>query len=609
MQPEGILAFCKGAMFLRSNKRIKDGKEHRYYTVVESRRLRSGKVAQRQVLYLGEINDSQQAAWRKTLEVFDEQQHRFTPLSLFAEDRPVPADAIDSVQVKLREMKLERARPYGNCWLGCELWRQLQLDRFWAEKLPEGRERVGWAQVLELLVVNRLIDPGSEFRVHRQWFDQSAMDVLLGQDFQVAEKDRLYRCLDRVLPHKQELFVHLQQRWKDLFEAEFDLLLYDLTSTYVEGEAEQNPKAKYGYSRDGKPNCKQVVIALVMTPAGFPLAYEVMDGNTSDKLTLRGFLDKIESVYGRARRIWLMDRGIPTEAILREMRTSRPETFYLVGTSRARVKKYEQKWLELPWHKVRESVEVKLFAEDGELYVLAKSAGRQAKEIAIRRKKLARLLRKLRAMRRSCPRRDQLLMRVGAAKTDVGRAFGFVKINLPQAGEAVTGETFTFRLDKAKLKQAELRDGHYLLRTNLMAEDPAVLWDRYMQLTQIEAAFKCLKSDLGIRPIHHQLEHRVDAHILVAFLAYCLSVTLKRQLKAHAPGLTPRAVLEKLAAIQMLDVSFPTTDGRRLVMPRYTEPSPEQALLLHQIKLVLPQQPPPRITTTAASDPLPHLKM
>jgi transposase len=576
---------------------------------VESRRLRTGKVAQRQVLYLGEINDSQQAAWRKTLDVFDEEQHRFTPLSLFPEDRAVPSDAIDSVQVKLSEMKLERARPYGNCWLGCELWGQLQLDQFWSEKLPAGRERVAWGQVLELLVVNRLIDPGSEFRVHRQWFDQSAMDVLLGQDFQVAEKDRLYRCLDRVLSHKQELFVHLQQRWKDLFEAEFDLLLYDLTSTYVEGEAEQNPKAKYGYSRDGKPNCKQVVIALVMTPTGLPMAYEVMDGNTSDKSTLRGFLDKIESMYGKARRIWLMDRGIPTEAILTEMRSSRQETFYLVGTSRAKVKQYEKKWLELPWHKVRESVEVKLFAEDGELYVLAKSEGRQAKEIAIRRKKLTRLLRKLRAMRRSCPKRDQLLMKVGAAKTDVGRAFGFVKINLPAAGEAVTRETFTFRLDKAKLKEAELRDGHYLLRTNLVAEDPAVLWDRYMQLTQIEAAFKCLKSDLGIRPIHHQLEHRVDAHILVAFLAYCLSVTLKHRLKAHAPGLTPRAVLEKLATIQMLDVSFPTTDGRRLVMPRYTEPSPEQALLLHQLKLVLPQQPPPRITTPASSGPLPQLKM
>src|SRR5882757_6125839 len=609
MQPGSILAFCNGAMFLRSNKRIKDGKEHRYYTVVESRRLGSGKVAQRQVLYLGEINDSQQAAWRKTLEVFDEQQCRYTALSLFAEDRPVPADAIDSVQVKLSAMKLERARAYGNCWLGCELWRQLHLDRFWSGKLPRGREAVAWPQVLELLAVNRLIDPGSEFRLHRQWFDQSAMDVLLGQDFAVAEKDRLYRCLDRVLKHKQDLFVHLQQRWKDLFEADFDLLLYDLTSTYVEGEAEQNPKAKYGYSRDGRPDCKQVVIALVMTPTGLPLAYEVMDGNTSDKSTLRSFLDKIESLYGKARRVWLMDRGIPTAAILAEMRTSRQETFYLVGTSRAKLKQYEKKWLELPWQKVRESVEVKLFAQDGELYVLAKSEGRQAKEMAIRRKKLARLLRKLRAMRRSCPKRDQLLMRVGAAKTDVGRTFGFVKINLPKADQEVTKETFTFQLDKAKLKEAELRDGHYLLRTNLVAEDPAVLWDRYVQLTQIEAAFKCLKSDPGIRPIHHQLERRVDAHILVAFLAYCLTVTLRHRRKMQAPGLTPRAVLEKLAGIQMPDVSLPTTDSRQLIMPRYTEPSQEQALLLHHLNLALPQQPPPRITTPASMVLCSQLKM
>ena len=596
-------------MFLRSNTRIKDGKRHSYYTVVESRRLQSGKVTQRQVLYLGEINDSQQAAWRKTLEVFDEDDHRFTPLSLFPEDRPVPADAIDSVQVKLSEMKLERARSYGNCWLGCELWRQLQLDRFWSGKLPPGRESVAWPQVLELLVVNRLIDPGSEFRIHRHWFDQSAMDVLLGQDFAVAEKDRLYRCLDRVLEHKQELFVHLQQRWKDLFDAEFDLLLYDLTSTYVEGEAEQNPKARYGYSRDKRPDCKQVVIALIVTPAGLPLAYEVMAGNTSEKTTLRGFLDRIESLYGKARRVWLMDRGIPTEALLQEMRTSRQETFYLVGTSRAKIKQYEKRWLELPWHKVRESVEVKLFAQGGELYVLAKSEGRQAKEMAMRRKKLARLLRKLRAMRRSCPKRDQLLMRVGAAKTDAGRAFGFVKINLPQADQEVTKETFTFQLDKARLNEAEMRDGHYLLRTNLVSEDPAVLWDRYVQLTQIEAAFKCLKSDLGVRPIHHQLEHRVDAHILVAFLAYCLTVTLRHRLRIQAPGLTPRAVLEKLAGIQMLDVSFPTTDGRRLVMPRYTEPNPEQALLLHQLNLVLPQQPPPRISTATSSVVFPSLKM
>jgi transposase len=414
--------------------------------------------------------------------------------------------------------------------------------------------------------------------------------------------------LDRVLEHKSELFVHLQQRWKDLFHAEFDLLLYDLTSTYVEGEAESNPKARYGYSRDGRPDCKQVVIALVITPEGLPLAYEVMDGNTSDKATLRGFLDQIETLYGQARRVWLMDRGIPTEALLQEIRSSRKETYYLVGTSRAKVQQYEKKWLELPWRKVRDSVQVKLFEKDGELYVLAKSEGRQAKEIAIRRKKLARLLRKLRAMRRSCPKRDQLLMRVGAAKTEAGRAFGFVQIHLPQAREEVTRETFRFRLDKAKLKEAELRDGHYLLRTNLVAEDPAVLWDRYMQLTQIEAAFKCLKSDLGIRPIYHQLEHRVEAHIMVAFLAYCLSVTLQQKLRGHAPGLTPRAVLEKLAAIQMLDVSFPTTDGRLLVMPRYTEPEPEQAIMLHQLGLMLPQQPPPRILTAAAGA-FPQLKM
>ena len=595
-------------MFLRSHRRVKDGKEHRYYSIEESRRLQSGRVVQRRVLYLGEINGSQQAAWRKTLEVFDEQQQGYTTLSLFAEDRPVPAEAVDSVQVKLSEMKLRRARPYGNCWLGCELWRQLELDGFWEQKLERGREEVCWAQVLELLVVNRLIDPGSEFRLHRQWFDQSAMDVLLGVDFAVAEKDRLYRCLDRILKHKRDLFVHLQQRWKNLFDVGFDVLLYDLTSTYVEGEAEQNPKAKRGYSRDGRPDCKQVIVALVITPEGFPLAYEVMDGNTSDKTTLRGFLAKIEELYGKARRVWLMDRGIPTEAVLQEMRETERQMFYLVGTPKARVSKYEKQWLELPWQKVRDSVEVKLFSQDGELYVLAKSEGRQQKEIAIRRKKLARLLRKLRRMRKSLPSRDQLLLRMGAAKKEAGRAFGFVKIRVPGKNQEVTRETFTFHTDRKKLQEAQLRDGHYLLRTNLVAEDPAVLWDRYMQLTQIEAAFKCLKSELGIRPIYHQLEHRVEAHILVAFLAYCLSVTLKHRLQAHAPGLTPRAVLEKFASIQMLDVSFPTTDGRCLTMPRYTEPADDVALLLHQLKLTLPNQPPPRIAALT-DEPLPPLKM
>jgi len=582
-------------MFLRSKRRFKDGKAHRYFSVVENRRVRSGRVVQRQVLFLGEINDRQQGAWRQTLEVFDEAEQRATTLSLFPEDREIPADALDGVQVKLAEMELRRPRAFGNYWLGCEMWRQLGLEAFWDERLGPGREEVAWAKVLELLVVSRLVSPGSEFRLHRQGFDQSAMGDLLGTGFAVAEKDRLYRCLDRIVEHKAALFDHLRQRWQDLFQARFDVLLYDLTSTYIEGEGEAIPKAKHGYSRDHRFDCRQVVIALVVTPEGFPLAYEVMEGNTSDRTTLRGFLAKIEAQYGRARRVWVMDRGIPTEETLTEMRDPQREVFYLVGTPRGKIRQYEKKWLELPWRKVRESVEVKLFAEGGELYVLAKSQGRRAKEQAIRRRKLVRLLWKLRDLRRKGPARDQLLLRIGAAKKEAGRAFGFVRLQLPQEGATVTRQTFTFALDKEKLNKAELRDGHYLLRSNLVGEDPAVLWERYIQLTQIEAAFKTLKSELGLRPLYHQLEKRVEAHIFVAFLAYALSVTLKQRLTALAPGLTPRAVLEKLATIQMLDVCLPTTDGRWLIMPRYTQPEPDQGLMLHQLNLSLPSQPPPRI--------------
>jgi len=582
-------------MHLKVHRRKKDGKEHRYFSIVESRRVSRQRVVHRTVVYLGEINDSQQAAWRKTLEVFDENKQDFTTLSLFPDDRPMGAGEVEGLQVKLGELQLERPRRFGGCWLGCELWRQLGLDEFWQAKLPAGREDVPWEKVLRLLVVNRLLEPGSEFRVHRQWFDQTAMAELLGTDFAVAEKDRLYRCLDRLLAHKTELFQHLRQRWQDLFVTQFEVLFYDLTSTYFEGEAQAMEKAKRGYSRDHRPDCLQVIIALVITPEGFPLAYEVMDGNTSDRRTLRGFLDHIEKTYGKARRVWVMDRGIPTETLLAEMRDPARQVFYLVGTPKGRVHQHEKKWLDLPWQQVRESVQVKLYEHEGELYVLAKSDGRQAKETAMRRKRLARLLRKLRALRRSLPKRDQLLLRLGAAKKEAGRAFGFVTLRVPKAEEEVTRQTFRFATNKERLQQAEQRDGHYLLRSNLTGEDPAVLWERYVQLTQIEAAFKTMKGELGLRPIYHQLGHRVEAHVLVAFLAYCLLVTLKNRLQALAPGLTARAVLETLAPLQMLGVVFPTTDGRRLVMPRYTQPTPEQKLLLHQLHLSLPDQPPPRI--------------
>lgn len=582
-------------MFLRSIHRKKDGKDHRYFSIVENHRVASGKTVQRTVLYLGEINDQQQATWRKTLSVFDEQEQEYENLSLFPDDREIPADAVDSLQVKLSGLELRRPRLFGSCWLACELWRQLGLDEFWGARLGGSREDVAWEKVLQLLVVNRLLDPGSEFRVHRQWYLTTAMDALLGTDFAVAEKDRLYRCLDRVLEHKQDLFLWLRQKWADLFQAEFEVLLYDLTSTYFEGAMEENPKAKYGYSRDKRTDCLQLVIALVITTDGFPLAYEVMDGNTSDRTTLRSFLDKIEKTYGKAKRMWVMDRGIPTEEILQEMRDPAREIFYLVGTPKGKVQQYEKKWLDLPWQKVRESVEVKLFEQEGELYVLAKSEGRRAKETAMRRKRLARLLRKLRAMRRTLPSLSSLLMRLGAAKSEAGRAFQFVQMQVPREGQPVTRETFQFRVDKKKLQEAEWRDGHYLLRSNLTAGDPSVLWTRYVQLIHIESVFRSLKSELGIRPIYHQLEHRADAHILIAFLAYCLQVTLKQRLQLHAPGLTPTAVLEKLTEIKMIDVWIPTVDQRWLILPRYTQPALDSKLLIDKLKLHLPSQPPPRL--------------
>lgn len=586
-------------MYLRSTTRKKDGKLHRYFSVVESRRLSTGQMAQRTVLYLGEINDKQEASWRKSLSVFDQDRQQYTTMSLFPDDRVVPHDAVNGIQVRLGELELRNPRVFGNCWLACELWQQLGLDQFWQERLPEGREAIGWDKVVQLLVINRLIEPGSEFRLHRYWFLSSAMDELLNTDFIVAEKDRLYRCLDRVLEYKRELFVFLRKKWADLFAADFEVLLYDLTSTYFEGEMKQNPKAKHGYSRDGRPDCLQVVIALVVTTDGFPLAYEVMDGNTSDRTTLRQFLKNIENTYGRAKRIWVMDRGIPTEEILAEMRDPKRQTFYLVGTPRSKISQHQRLWLDLSWQKVRESVEVKLYTHENELYVLAKSEGRQQKEIAIRRRRLVRLLLKLRAMRRSLPSRDQLLIRIGAAKKEAGSAFGFVKIQLPTKDQPVTRDTFRFQLDKDRLKEAERSDGYYLMRSNLTAEDPAVLWNLYVQLTQIESVFRSLKSDLSIRPIYHQKEDRIDAHIFIAFLAYCLQVTLKNRLMAYAPGLTPTAVLEKLGTIQMIDVCIPTCDGRWLILPRYTQPDHDLKLLLHHLHLELPSQPPPRITAVA----------
>ena len=585
-------------MFLKCNRRLKDGKEHRYWSIVESRRCAGGQVVQRPVLYLGEINDSQRESWCHTIEAFDPQRDRTLPLAIFPADRPLPEHAAGlGVQVHLDRMELHRPRQWGACWLACQLYEQLGLDRFWAERLPDSREGTCWRDILQTLVGYRLIDPGSEWRLHRLWFEQSAMGDLLGRDYALVEKNALYRTLDRLLEHKPALFSHLQERWRDLFGAKFDVLLYDLTSTYFESVPpdDEQDKRRFGYSRDKRSDCVQVVIALIVTPEGFPLAYEVMPGNTSDKTTLKDFLGKIEAQYGKAQRIWVMDRGIPTEAVLEQMRQSDPPVFYLVGTPKGRLKKFEVQLLEKQWQAVRPGVEVKLLPHQQELYVLARSRDRVNKERAMRRRQLKALCKRLAKLRRMTLSTRQLLLRLGEARGRYRAAWRLLDLQLPPP-EPRKAATFSFGLNRQKLRAARRREGRYLLRTNLCGRDPAQLWQFYIQLTEIEAAFKNLKDDLTLRPIYHQLEHRIEAHIFVAFLAYCLHVTLRARLRPLAGGLTARAVLDKFAALQMLDVYFPTTDGRTLILARYTQPQIDQKILLDRLGLTLPAQPPPRIT-------------
>jgi transposase len=590
-------------MFLRATVRKKDGKEHTYYSVVENKRLADGRVVQRHVLYLGEINSSQQLAWRKSVAVFDEERPESPrTIALFPEDRcEAIVDDESVVRLRLSELRLERPRLWGGCWLALQLYRELGLDTFWSERLPPSRKGTRWDQVLLIMVVYRLLSPGSEWRLHREWYGRSALPDLLDMD-EAIDAHALYDCHDLLLKHKAALFDHLVSRWRDLFNVSFDVLLYDLTSTYFEIDPplSEESKRQFGYSRDHRSDCVQVVIALVVTPQGFPLAYEVLAGNTADNTTLKDFLARIERQYGKARRTWVMDRGIPTEEVLEQMRASDPPVQYLVGTPKGRLTALEQALIEKPWKQARPDVRVKLLAQDRELYVFAESKDRIAKERGMRRRQLKWMwarLKKLSAMKLT---RDALLMKLGAAQSKTPKAWRLVTIEV-----AVDGTSFGFWLNRKKLRQARRREGRYLLRTNLTESDPAKLWEYYLQLVSVEEAFKTLKGDLAIRPIYHQHEDHIEAHIFIAFLAYCLHVTLGHRLKHLAPGLTTRSVLEKFSAVQMIDVRIPTTDRRELMLTRYTQPEPELQLLLERLKLTLPAQPPPRITAAQAASALP----
>ncbi|HEX7474583.1 MAG TPA: IS1634 family transposase [Dehalococcoidales bacterium] len=579
-------------MFLRCTNRKKDGKAHRYWSVVENRRVSSGKVVQRQVLYLGEINDSQRESWRKTVEVLEDGHSSAKTMALFPEDRLVEINDEDMVQIRLKDVELRRPRQWGACWLACWLYKQLGLDTFWSERLPPSRKGTRWDLIVQALCCYRLIDPGSEWRLHRHWYDTCALADLLGAGFELVEIHKLYECLDRLLEHKRALFDHLTQRWKDMFNATFDVLLYDLTSTYFESNPPfpEYDKRKFGYSRDKRFDCVQVVIGLIVTPEGFPLAYEVMSGNTADKTTLRDFLKKIESQYGKAKRIWVMDRGIPTEEVLQEMRENDPPVYYLVGTPKGRLNRYEKALTERSWQKVRDGVDVKLLPQDNEVYVLAQSKDRILKERSMRRRQLKRLWARLHQLKGMALTRDELLLKLGAAKQQSPSAWRLVQIDISQKDEALQ-----FSLRRDKLRTVRRREGRYLLRTNLVGRDPAQMWEFYTQMVHVEEAFKNLKGDLALRPIHHQKEERVEAHIFVAFMAYTLHVTLRQRLRDLAPGLTPRAVLEKFSTVQMIDIHLPTTDNRTVVMSRYTKPDLDLLLLLKQLKLSFPDQPKPKM--------------
>jgi len=544
-------------------------------------------------LYLGEINDSQKAAWFQSLDIFRE--GRLEQLAIFPEDRiPPPLPGHDVIQIRLGEMRLSKPRQWGACWLGLELWNLLRLDNFWASRLPTTREGTDWLKVFKTQVIYALLDHGSEWRLHRDWYGKMALADLLETD-RVVGDDVLYRCLDKLTDHKAEFFSFLKSRWEDLFQAGFDVLLYDLTSTYFECDPPGVGKRKHGYSRDKRPDCVQVVIALIVTPEGFPIAYEVMDGNTSDKTTLPAFLEKIEKQYGKVNRVWVMDRGIPTEKILHDMRTAKRPVLYLVGTSRGKLTALEKTFLDKPWESIREDVSVKWVQEEGEIYVLARSQGRFHKEKSMRVRKLRKLWQRLKELRQQSRCRDHLLMGIGAAKKEAGRLFALVDLRLPKPDEKVTSQTFSFSFNTKKYRTVRNREGTYLLRSNLSHKDPSLLWQHYIQLTEIEQVFKELKNDLAIRPVYHQCDKRIEAHIFVAFVAYCLQVTLKHKLRPLAKGLTPRSVLEKFESMQMVDVHLPTTDGRHLVLSRYTQPEKDLQLLLHTMKLQLPKQPPPKI--------------
>ena len=629
-------------MFLRATKRFKDGKAHCYWSLVESVRV-GRRVFQRQALYLGELNDSQRAEWQRTVEAFDE-NGKPQQMKLFPENRAPGTDDDSVVRIRTDRLVVKNLRNWGEVWLGTVLWDKLGLDDFWKARLSSSRKGTDWLSVMKAIVLYRFTDPGSELRMHSNWMANTAIEELIGSGA-LTGRSTLYSCLDRVIwpsdewrkpraerrnSFKDELFHYLRDRWAGLFGSTCDVVLFDLASTYFEVDgtkALESELQRYGYSRDKRGDCLQVVVALVLTPDGFPLAYEVMPGNTNDRETQMPFIKRLEAKYGRIGSLWLMDRGVPTEKTLKAMREGGYK--YLVGAPRGHLKVLGDRLAKAEWQNVQDGISVKVARLDseagtsasgtvgessGDTFVLTRSTARSLKETSMRVKKLRGAMKTLFAVderigrvrwRKAGPvkrelSRDELLKRLAVAEAKAGRAWKMISITLPKEGLKVTPETFHWHLDWDRIDEARANDeGTYLLRTNLPECDPKTLWKRYMIQGEIEYAFRELKNDLGLRPVYHQLDDRIEAHVFTAFMALCLFQTLRAIAREHAPGLTPRQIVEKFRTVKMVDVVMPTTDHRIVTLPRYIEPKKDVAILLDRLGLTLPEQPPPKVSAEA----------
>ena len=590
-------------MFLRPHSRNKDGKDHKYWSLVETVRTPDG-PRQKTLCYLGELNSSAQARWLRTVEVFNEQGEA-QQLKLFPSEVEPPADDPQVARVLLNRVRLERTRQFGACFLGLDLWKRLELDRFFERTVDGESADVPWSRVAALLAINRLCAPGSELAIEQRWYPATALDDLLEIEDGKINDTRLYRCLDRILPHKTKLERHLKERYGALFGAEFDVLLYDLTSTYVEGAAEKNPMVRRGYSRDHRPDCEQLVIALIVNNEGFPFSYETFDGNRTDVSTMETILRMVERKYGKARRIWVFDRGIVSEENLQAIRKRGGQ--YLTGTPRSQMKKFETELLKDDWTRVRPEVEVRKvdIPHGEETYILCRTAGRKEKEKAIRSRFSNSMEKALKALEKSIVTgrlkdRNKMERRLGKIQARHPQVNDLYDVALRETAEGVR---LFWQIQEDRKNWRESREGAYLLRTNLQAETAEQLWSKYMQLTEAEASFRALKSELSIRPLFHQLEPRVKAHVMVAFLGYALWVTLKHVLKRrpaivptpsesgvdNVEPMSPMRAIALLSTLQSADIVLPTTDGREIRLRRITEPTPEQKSLLRQLGVTLPE--------------------